>query len=309
MQGISRRKNWLVVAMLATSAGACADQTPTEVASRSGRGPQAATTAVTIVSVTVLPGSATVNFGQYRQLLAIGKDAAGNNITTPPPVTWTSSNPAVASVTSTGIVKGLSSGTVTMTANMGGVIGKSIIKVVAPAPIASAAIIPATLTTTVGQYTQLTAVAMDSLGNPLRGYLPTWSSSNPAVVTVGPSGQIKGVASGTATIFATMEGKVGTSQITVNAVAAAATGSYITMIPSPAATIAVGGYRQFSAYLRDAAGNTLSGTPTWSISDPTVASLSSTGVAKGLKAGIVTVTATINGVRATSELVVTAPWQ
>jgi uncharacterized protein YjdB len=61
--------------------------------------------------------------------------------------------------------------------------------------------------------------------------------------------------------------------------------------------ISVGGTLQLRSNVRDSNGNLLHGRPIdWSCSDNTIASVSQTGVVRGLKAGSVTVTAASEGV-------------
>jgi hypothetical protein len=62
---------------------------------------------------------------------------------------------------------------------------------------------------------QLTATARNASGVILTGKTYIWTSSNASVATVDGSGLVTALASGTATITATTEGKSGTSVITV----------------------------------------------------------------------------------------------
>src|SRR5439155_23718573 len=70
---------------------------------------------VTVASVTVTPAPARVGLGQTVQLTATLKDANGN-VLTGRVVTWASDNPAVATVSSTGLVTGVAQGQATITA-------------------------------------------------------------------------------------------------------------------------------------------------------------------------------------------------
>src|SRR2546428_10482062 len=67
----------------------------------------------------------------------------------------------------------------------------------------------------VGQWGQLTATPLDAKGNPLSGRIVTWASSAPGVAIVSTGGLVTGVATGSATITATSEGKSGSAAITV----------------------------------------------------------------------------------------------
>ena len=76
-------------------------------------------------------------------------------------------------------------------------------------------VVPATVTVTPGQAFPLTATPKDANGNPLPGRAIAWSSSAPAVATVGSSGFVTGVAVGASTITAMSDGKSGTAVVTV----------------------------------------------------------------------------------------------
>src|SRR5256885_8754560 len=74
-------------------------------------------TAVTVpvATVTVSPASASVPAGQTAQLTATPKDASGNSLTGRT-ITWASSNTSVATVSSSGLVRGVVAGSATITA-------------------------------------------------------------------------------------------------------------------------------------------------------------------------------------------------
>ena len=166
-----------------------------------------------VATVTVAPGSATVNEGQTLQLTATLKDANGN-VLIGRSITWSSSNSSAASVNGTGLVTGVTAGSATITATSEGQSGTSAITVV-HLPVASVTVTPASGTVSAGSSLQLTATPKDANGNPLVGRTVTWQSSNTAAARVNGSGLVTGVAAGSATITATSEGQSGTSAITV----------------------------------------------------------------------------------------------
>lgn len=67
----------------------------------------------------------------------------------------------------------------------------------------------------VGQSVQLSARALDAAGGELASGEVTWASSNPAIVSVTTSGLLTAVATGTAQVRATINGRAGTMPITV----------------------------------------------------------------------------------------------
>src|SRR5436190_4665567 len=173
-------------------------------------------TFVPVATVTVTPASANLAVGQTVQLTATTKDANGNTLTGRT-ITWSSGNTAVATVTTSGSVKGVTAGSATITATSEGQSGTAAITVPAPAPVASVSVNPASASVQVGQTVQLVATPRDANGNPLTGRTITWGSSNTAVATVTASGLVTGLVIGSATITATSEGQSGSSAITVTA--------------------------------------------------------------------------------------------
>ena len=87
---------------------------------------------VPVATVTVSPAAPSVQVGSTVQLSAVARDASGN-VLTGRTVTWTSSNTTLASVSTSGLVSALVAGTVTITANCGGVNGTSSVTVTPPA--------------------------------------------------------------------------------------------------------------------------------------------------------------------------------
>src|SRR5213594_3727792 len=91
----------------------------------------------------------------------------------------------------------------------------------------------------------------------------------------------------------------------------------VTVAPAPVATvtvsptsgsIVVGGAQQFSATLKDARGNVLTGrSVTWASSTATVATVDANGVARAVGIGVATITATSEGQSGPATLTVTVP--
>ena len=86
---------------------------------------------VPVASVVISPATATLLLGASLQLSATVKDSAGN-VLSGRTVTWTSSAPAVASVSASGLVSGLAAGTAPITATSGGVSGAAAITATDP---------------------------------------------------------------------------------------------------------------------------------------------------------------------------------
>ncbi|MDO8665089.1 MAG: Ig-like domain-containing protein, partial [Gemmatimonadales bacterium] len=87
-----------------------------------------------LASVTVSPDTVTfLEAGATRRLAATPRDSSGAPMTVSQRVVWTSSDPAVAQVTQTGLVMGLASGTATIRATVGQMSGTATVTVRLPA--------------------------------------------------------------------------------------------------------------------------------------------------------------------------------
>src|SRR5438128_389734 len=192
----------------------------------------------------------------------------------------------------------------------GGIADTAIISVM-PAPVASVAVSPATMSVQVGGTVQLAAATKDSAGNPLSGRAVAWMSSNPAIAAASPSGLVTAVAAGAATITATSEGKSGTASVTVTTLPPPPPpppAPVATVTVSPAsASLTVGQSVQLNATLKDASGNVLNGrTVSWASGTSGVATVSGSGLVTGVAAGSATLTATSEGQSGTAAITVTA---
>jgi len=256
---------------------------------------------IPVASVTVSPATASLVVGQTVQLTATPKDANGNPLLGRP-VTWTTSDGTIASVSSSGLVTGVAAGgPVTITATSEGQSGTATVNVTV-APVASVTVTPATASVAMSQTVQLTATPKDANGNPLTGRAISWSSSDNTIATVNSSGLVTGVAAGSVTITATSEGKSGTASVTVTGPPVAS----VTVTP-PSASVQAGQTVQLTATLKDANGNILTGrVVTWSSNNTSVANVNSSGLVTANTAGSATITATSEGKTGTSAITVTA---
>jgi len=259
--------------------------------------------AAPVASVTVTPGSASVQSGQTVRLTASPRDASGN-LLGGRAIAWTSSNATVAAVDGSGLVTAGAAGSATITATSEGQSGSSSITVTsAPVPVASLTVAPPSAGVQVGQTVQLTATPRDASGAPLTGRTVTWSSSNTSVAAVSGTGLVTGAGAGSATITAASEGKSGTSIVTVTAPPPAAVAA-VTVSPA-SAYLLVGTTVQLLATPRDSAGNAVPGkVVSWSSSAPSLATVTASGLVTGVAAGSVTITASSDGKSGTASIIV-----
>ncbi len=193
--------------------------TATITATSEGKsGTSAITVYIPVATVLVAPTSATIFPTQTKQFAATTKDAQGS-VLTGRLVTWSSSNPAVATVNfSSGLATAVAVGSATITATSEGKSGSATLTV-NPVPVRTVTITPPSPDTVfIGYTTQLSAVTKDSAGGILTGRVVTWQLNNPSLATLTPIGSgalltVTGVALGNTPIVATSEGKSATNTL------------------------------------------------------------------------------------------------
>jgi len=170
-----------------------------------------------------------------------------------------------------------------------------------PQPVARIDLSQTLLTVVLGDSVRLTASVQDNQGNPIADLAPAWSSSNRSVADVSPTGMIRGVGIGDATIQAAAQGQTATAQVRVRALG----GTRFSIVPSPA-TILVGTTARMSALVHDAAGHSTDASVTWSSSNPAVAAIGPDGDVTAVALGTTSISATGDGETVTAELAVSA---
>lgn len=143
----------------------------------------------------------------------------------------------------------------------------------------------------IGTTRQLVAGPVNEDGRYIGGNTVTWSSSNDAVVEVSSTGLATAKSSGNAVISATAGGVTGTIDMKVRFPV-----GQVTVGPS-GQTIRREGAVQLSATVVDAGGTTRTNrTVTWSSLNPTIATVSASGLVSGVADGQATIRATSEGV-------------
>jgi hypothetical protein len=158
------------------------------------------------------------------------------------------------------------------------------------APVAVVGVTLANATLTPGARTSATVTLRDAAGSAITGRTVGWVSSAPTVASIDTAGNVVGLAPGVTTISASVEGKSGTAALTVT-------------LPPITSVVLTGSQRTksgdaypFSATARLADGTIVNRSLTWSVRDPASAIITSGGVLTPLRAGVVTIQATIDGV-------------
>ena len=208
-------------------------------------------------------------------------------------VTWKSSDKNVVLVTSAGKIKGLKAGTATITCTSASTGTKATCKVTVVDGGVKLNKTKATIEK--GKTMTLTATVTPST---LSDKSVTWKSSNKKVATVSSKGKVKGVKAGTATITCTSKatGLSATCEVTVGYVKLDQT--EVTVKAGKAVTLKATVY---PSSLEDRS-------VTWKSSNTKVATVSSKGKVKGVKAGTATITCTskATGLKTTCIVTVTA---
>jgi uncharacterized protein YjdB len=253
-----------------------------------------------LMAIDITPSAPSLAKGTTLQLTATGtySDATKKDLTSM--ATWSSSSAAV-SISTPGLVRGDSAGTSMVKATVDGVFGSTQVTVTAAA-LVSLQITPTNPMLAKGTTRQLTATGVFSDGSSqnLTAQV-TWSSSAPAV-TVSSAGLATAAAIGTSTVSAKQGAITGTTLITVSA--ATLTSLAVTPV-NP--TIAKGTTQQLVATgtYSDATTQDLSAQVTWTVEVPSVATVSSTGLAMGTSMGSTHITAAMGSVSGSTILSVT----
>jgi Tol biopolymer transport system component len=170
-------------------------------------------------------------------------------------------------------------------------------------PVATVAVTPAASALVVGQTAELAAVAKDASGKVIGGRAVQWATSNASVATVSTAGVVTAVAEGTATVSATVEGKVGQTQIAVSRVPVAS----VRLTPLTV-LLERGNTRQLTAVALDAAGNVLEGRAVeWTTDAPAIATVSASGLVQAIAPGYAGIRAAVEGKSATAAVTVPTP--
>ena len=183
--------------------------------SGSASGSAAVTVVQEVSAVIVTPAEAALAPGDTVTLDAQAEDANGSPIDDAV-FAWSSSDTAVATVDTTGLVHAVDEGSATITATSGNESGSAAVTVVREVAVVSVVVVtPAEARLAPGDTVTFTARAEDANGSPIDDAVFAWSSSDTAVATVDTTGLVHAVDAGNATITATSGMASGHAQVTV----------------------------------------------------------------------------------------------
>jgi uncharacterized protein YjdB len=262
-------------------------------------------TTAALQTITVEPINQSIAAGTSLQYMATGHYSDGSTQDLTTQATWTSSGSAATisnAVGSKGLAVGANVGTVTITATFATIVGTTDLTVT-DATLSSNDVTPLTAGIARGTTQPFTATGHYSNGTTQDlTQQVTWGSLTPGVASVsnavGSQGLASGVAAGSATITAALDGVTGQGTLTVTA----ATLMSITVTPATGA-INHSNTRQYQAIgsYSDATTQDITQLVTWDSSDPTIATISNAGGSKGLATGAstgtgdTTISATMSG--------------
>jgi uncharacterized protein YjdB len=243
-------------------------------------------------ALSVTPSAMSIAAAATVSLHAMGTYSDGSTKDLTSSVTWSSSDPKIASVSAAGVATGLATGVATVAAHSGTLGASATITVKgASATLTSIAVTPVTPSIPINTTLQLTATGTysDGSSSDLTAFV-TWSSSTIATATVSLRGLVEGVAGGSSTITATLGSVSNSTSVTVTA----PTITSISVTPDDL-TLPIGISQQFtaSAIYSDGSIQDLVSGVTWSSSTTAVATVDNTGLATILTAGTTTITATV----------------
>lgn len=256
-------------------------------------------------TVIITPSTITLRRTNTRQLAAVARTAQ-NQVIEGRTFRWNSSNTAIASVDQSGLVRALTAGTVTITAESDQTVGQSQV-IVTEVPIGSCSLSPTSFKVTTSQSVQPQLTLRDTASNviPTLGRPVAWTSSNENVATVTQTGFATTRRAGTANITAS---SVEYPTVTCSASVEAVDPRITQVVISPrVGSLRLGVPRGFGAALLDSTNAPIAGGRiiTWTTNTPTVVQVTQAGIVTGLSLGTARVIASAEGVADTVTLQVT----
>jgi len=250
------------------------------------------TPAPTVTGISLAPATLDMNVGT-TSATTVTFTPVGSDV---PITNWVSSNTAVATVNSSGLVSAVGNGTAVITASVSGVSATRTVTVSTPAPtVTGISLAPETLDMNVGT-TSATTVTFSPVGSDVP--ITNWVSSNTAVATVNSSGLVSAVGDGTAVITASVSGVSATRTVTVST-------PIVSISLAPA---------MIDIKLNTTSATTVTFNPTnsavpitnWASNNTAVATVNSSGLVTGVRSGTAVITATVSGISASRTVIVSA---
>lgn len=258
-------------------------------------------------AITISPITSFSPIGVPVTLTATGTYSDGANGNISGSVSWSSSDPNVATVNASGVAATLAQGRTGIIATAAGIASNSSFLTVTPPVLASIAINPASAAVAKGLTTSFTASGTytDGTSADISDQV-VWATGDSAVATIGVNtGVATGIAVGNTTVAASSRG------IAAPAANLAVNDAVLTgiVIDPPVLSAPLGASAKFTStglYSDGSSGN-ISGSVAWSSSNPAVATVDVSGIARTRAQGTATIKASASGIESNSAILSVTP--
>ena len=263
-------------------------------------------TAAVLSSIAVTPLSPSVAKGLSEQFVATGTKTDGTTEDLTSQVVWASATPSVATISDTGLASTLAVGTTNITATFDALSSAPDTLTVTPPALTSIAVTPVSPSVAKGQTEQFfaTGTYTDGTTGDITN-LVVWASATPAVATISGSGLASTLAVGTTNITGSLDGVMSLAD-TLTVTPATLTSIALTPVnPS----VAKGLTEQFTATgtYTDNSTEVLTSGVVWASATPSVATISTSGLATTLAVGTTNITATVGNVASPVDTLMVTP--
>lgn len=258
-----------------------------------------------LVRIELTPPALSLAHGTQGSIVATAVFTDGTTVDVSAEASWTSTDEQVLTF-SEGLVNAVKPGSTELHATFGGKAAHAQ-ATVTTAALQWISVSPPMISVARGIHTRLTAVGHFTDGTVQNlSAQASWSSTDERIAQLLPvalQGEIAALAVGAAEIHAVVNGHTAAAEVTVTQA------QLMTLALPNAVSIAQGNAMKVAATAKysDSSAADVSSQAIWSSSDPTVATVSSTGVLQGHSMGSATITATFEGLSPQMVVTVTAP--
>jgi uncharacterized protein YjdB len=253
-----------------------------------------------VAAVEVSPSACELEEGEEVRLVASPRGKKGG-VLSDREVEWSSEDPSVARVARDGSLRGLSPGSIKVTARCGDHHATCRVTV-NPAAVGTLAIHPSALSLAAGESGSLSATVRSESERELAGRSISWASTEPEIAQVSHDGKVQALAAGRATINATCEGKSASASLLVAPEEVASLA-----LDSASVNLAVGEKLRASCTILGTTGRPLDREVRWRSEAPDVASVTEEGEIEGLTSGQATIIAECEDRRASLSFRIQPP--
>ncbi|HEV7990341.1 MAG TPA: Ig-like domain-containing protein [Gemmatimonadaceae bacterium] len=258
-----------------------------------------------VTGLVITPGTLYLAPGSTGSLVpaftAIGQPPVGGW-----PIAWSSVSPAIATVDAAGKVTGISPGTTTIRATSGSQTAGAVIAVSTASGGSASTVTSVSINPTIhaymvtGKQRTFTASVGANGPPPQAGWTVAWTSSNPAVATVGANGIVTAVSQGITNIAASVGGVSATTALEV----VDPPGVIGLRVDQSLGGMTVGDVLTYTATVDMVTGSAPSTgyAVTWTSNNPAVASITPGGLVTAVAKGNATITATGYGKSGSADL-------